>query len=213
MIHPVTRVALVLAIAGLSLLALRFYRRQNGKSVKGGAISPPKMAWLFFTVYLWFLVCPLAAMDPSVPSGARWVLGAFALSMWIRGLAELHMLYVTHSWRPPYGVAHDVFCIALVVAGLLFVPGAWAGFTTPRTSWVSALWLLVLFSLCVETVYATLFFRAVKGKTIGEDGVWFAAENEARFRRINRLTFALNIPQYAVLFGLVGTAAIGLEGT
>lgn len=214
MIHPATRVALVLALAGLSLLALRFYRRQNAglaMKVKGGGISPPKMAWLFFTVYLWFLLCPLAALDPGLSTGTRWVIGAFSVCMWLRGLAELHMLYVTHSWRPPYGVAHDLLCIALVTGGLLWVPDAWPGFTDARASWGSALLSLLLFSLLVETVYATLFFRAVKGRTMGEDGVWFADGNEARFRRINRLTFALNIPQYAALAALVGTAVAGLS--
>lgn len=216
MIHSGTRVALIAALVGLGALAWRFYRRQNSrgvKGVKGGAISPPKMAWLFFTVFLWFIVCPLAALDPGLETGVRQVLGAFAVSMWLRGLAELYMLYVSRNWRPPIGVAHDVFCIALVAGGVVLLPGAWPGVppdADARAVWQTALLSLVLFSLCVETVYAALFFRAVEGRTVGEDGVWFAAENEARFARINRLTFWLNLPQYAVLVALVGTAVAGV---
>jgi hypothetical protein len=56
---------------------------------------------------------------------------------------------------------------------------------------------MLLFSLAVEVLYAGLFFRAVQGKTTGEDGVWFASAEEARFRRINRITAALNAPQVA----------------
>jgi hypothetical protein len=208
--HPYTRAALLVTLGGLAFMAQRFYRGQNRAGAKGGAISGPKMAWLFFTVYLWFLACPLAALDPGLRPGVRLVLGAFSASMWLRGAAELYMLYVTKNWRPPIGVAHDLFCILLVALGVALVPGAWPGVGSAGDLWQTSLLALVLFSLGVETAYAALFFRAVEGKTVGEDGVWFAAEHEARFARINRLTFWLNVPQYAVLAALLASAVAGL---
>lgn len=207
MLQPITRVALLVALAGLIALALRFYRRQK-RGALGGGISAPKMAWLGLAVYLWFLACPLVALDDHVTPQLRWVLGAFALSMWIRGIAELYMLYVSKNWRPPYGVAHDVLCLAIVAGGLLLFPGARPFGTSFEAVWQTGFVALIFFSLCVETVYALLFFDAVKGKTTGEEGVWFAAEDEARFRRINRLTFALNVPQYGVLLALLGSAQL-----
>ncbi|HEY0883188.1 MAG TPA: hypothetical protein VGD87_16750, partial [Archangium sp.] len=57
----------------------------------------------------------------------------------------------------------------------------------------------------VEVLYAALFFQAVAGKTTGDKGVWFASEDEARFKRINRITTAFNVPQ--VLFQLTLLAA------
>jgi hypothetical protein len=55
----------------------------------------------------------------------------------------------------------------------------------------------------VEVLYATLFFQAVEGATTGEDGIWFADEEQARFRRINRITLACNVPLYVALGALL----------
>ncbi|MCP3143971.1 hypothetical protein [Pyxidicoccus xibeiensis] len=201
-----TRVLLTVLALACAVAALFFRRAQNAKGARGGRISGPKVAWLFYAVFLWFLVCPLVAADAAVPLEARAVLGAFAAFMWLRGAAELYLLYVTKSWRPPYGVAHDVACIVLVLGGLAWGRARWTGTLGPVEMWALALVLLVLVSLFVEVAYAALFFHAVEGRTTGDEGIWFADEEQARFRRINRLTLALNVPLYA---GLAGLLAVG----
>jgi hypothetical protein len=207
MLSPLTRL-LVLSLLGLCLLlGVLFWRAQNVRRARGGRISPPKLAWLLYAVFLWFFLCPLVALDAGVHPGLRAVLGVFAAAMWLRGLAELYMLYVSRNWRPPYGIGHDVLCIALVVGGLVLTRHHWAGELPARDVWGLALVGLVLVSLLVEVLYAALFFHAVEGRTTGEDGIWFADEEQARFRRINRLTLALNVPLYASLAGLL---AVGL---
>ncbi|CAM3459652.1 hypothetical protein COSO111634_16345 [Corallococcus soli] len=193
MLSASTRVLLVVFLLAVASAAAFFRHRQNARGARGGRISGPKLAWLLYAVFLWFLVCPLVAMDPAVPGEARIVLGAFAVSMWLRGAAELYMLYVSRNWRPPYGVGHDLGCIAL----------------DGRDVWALALVGLVLVSLVVEVAYAALFHQAVEGRTTGEDGVWFADAEQERFRRINRLTLALNVPLYAVLAVLL---AVGIGG-
>ncbi|RKI03570.1 hypothetical protein [Corallococcus sp. AB038B] len=199
MLTSSTRVFLVVALLACASAAVVFRRRQNAQGGRGGRISGPKMAWLLYAVFLWFLVCPLVALDASVPLEARVVLGAFAVSMWLRGAAELYMLYVSRNWRPPYGVGHDLGCIALVGAGLVYTGEKWAGVLDGRDVWSLALVGLVLVSLLVEVAYAALFHQAVEGRTTGEDGVWFADAEQERFRRINRLTLALNVPLYGAL--------------
>ncbi|NRD67988.1 hypothetical protein HRD49_40285 [Corallococcus exiguus] len=199
MLTSSTRVFLGVALLACASAAVVFRRRQNAQGGRGGRISGPKMAWLLYAVFLWFLVCPLVALDASVPMEARVVLGAFAVSMWLRGAAELYMLYVSRNWRPPYGVGHDLGCIALVGAGLVYTGEKWAGVLDGRDVWSLALVGLVLVSLLVEVAYAALFHQAVEGRTTGEDGVWFADAEQARFKRINRLTLALNVPLYGAL--------------
>ncbi|RKH60566.1 hypothetical protein [Corallococcus aberystwythensis] len=194
-----TRVLLTVALLACAGAAVVFRRRQNAQGSRGGRISGPKMAWLLYAVFLWFLVCPLVALDAAVPMEARIVLGAFAVSMWLRGAAELYMLYVSRNWRPPYGVGHDLGCIALVGAGLVYTGEKWAGVLDGRDVWALALVGLVLVTLGVEVAYAALFHQAVEGRTTGEDGVWFADAEQARFRSINRLTLALNVPLYGAL--------------
>ena len=207
MLSPLTRVLTVVLLAVCVALALRFHRKQNARGALGGRISGPKVAWLFYAVFLWFLVCPLVALDAHVHPALRTVLGLFAACMWLRGLAELYMLYVSKNWRPPYGVGHDVVCIVLVLGSLGLQREHLRGPLAPVDVWGLALVGLVLVTLVVEVVYATLFFHAVEGATMGEEGVWFADEEQARFRRINRLTLACNVPLYVALATLL---AVGL---
>jgi vacuolar-type H+-ATPase subunit I/STV1 len=143
------------------------------------------------------------ALDAAVPLAARQVLGLLGASMWLRGLAELYMLYVSKNWRPPYGIGHDVLCLGLVLGTLAWHQEHWAGPLTGEDAWALALVGLVLASLVIEIVYAALFFHAVEGATVGEQGIWFADEEQARFRRINRLTFLCNLPMYGALAALL----------
>ncbi|AKJ08304.1 hypothetical protein ATI61_12534 [Archangium gephyra] len=206
MLAPLTRV-LILALLGLSaLLGFFFWRRQNVQAARGGRISPPKLAWLFYAIFLWFLLCPLVALDSAVHPDLRLVLGSFGAFMWLRGMAELYMLYVSYNWKPPYGIGHDVLCIVLVLGGLSWYQLHRDGPPSPLDVWALSLIALVLVSLIVEVMYATLFFQAVEGHTTGDDGIWFADEEQARFRRINRITLACNIPLYAGLGGLLAVA-------
>lgn len=209
MLSAHTRVLLILLLVGCAGLGFVFRRRQNAKHARGGRISGPKLAWLLFAVFLWFLVCPLVALDAAVPREARTVLGAFAAFMWLRGAAELYMLYVSKNWRPPYGVTHDVLCIALVLGGLYLGRARWLESLSGVAAWALALLALLLVSLTVEVAYAALFFHAVEGRTTGDDGIWFADEEQARFQRINRLTLALNVPLYAALTALLAAGLLG----
>lgn len=204
MLSSHTRILLTVLALACAVAALFFRRAQNEKGARGGRISGPKVAWLFYAVFFWFFVCPLVALDAAVPVEARGVLGAFAAFMWLRGVAEMYLLYVTKSWRPPYGVAHDVACIVLVLGGLWWGRERWLGMQGPMDTWALALVGLVLVSLFVEVAYAALFFHAVEGRTTGDEGIWFADEEQARFRRINRLTLAFNVPLYAGLAVLLG---------
>ena len=201
-----TRLGLVLVTLLVITLGFRFGRRQRAPGASGGDISTPKLAWLAYAVLLWFLVTPLIALDPALRPELRWVLGGFSAFMWIRGAAELYMLYVTRNWRPPYGIAHDLLCIGLLLTGLLLLPDSRPNGEHPMDVWAALLLALLLTSLVAEVVYAWLFHRATEGQTTGKDGVWFAADN-LRFRAINRLTAWFNVPLFlglgALLFGLL----------
>jgi len=194
MLHSATRIALVAFGAVTLFAALLFAWRQNVKGGLGGRISRPKIAWLFYSVFVYFVVCPALAFDSAVLPGFRWTVGLFGLSMWLRGLGELFMLYVTKNWRPPLGIAHDVLCLVLI-GGTLAVFGAElaAQLRPGFPLWTAGFVGLLLVSLVLEIVYAGLFFQAVRGRTTGDEGTWFADE-EAHFVRINRLTAAFNVP-------------------
>jgi hypothetical protein len=203
------RAGLVLAILLVAFLVRRFARGQNHHGGLGGAISGPKQLWLGFTLFTWFLACPLLALDPSVPGALREVLGTFAALMWVRGVAEMVMLYRTRNWRPPYGIAHDLVCLAVVVAGLLEIDPLLATTPGPLVAWQRAFGWVIAVSLVVETYYAYAFFRLVEGRTTGEDGVWFATEEDPRFVRINRITATLNVPLVGFALAFVAAMLVG----
>lgn len=190
-----TLALLLVSVALAVVMGLRFRAKQNaGHGAKGGKISNPKVLWLFFAIWFWFIECAVLFFEPALPWPYRVIVGMHALSMWLRGAVELVMLHVTKNWRPPIGIAHDALCIALILGTAVFAGsslaelGAWGW-------WAPALVVMLLVSLAVELLYAALFFRAVEGKTTGDDGIWFADPESERFRRINRITAACNAPQ------------------
>ncbi|MFO0597825.1 MAG: hypothetical protein U0228_21165 [Myxococcaceae bacterium] len=182
--------SLVLCIGG----AVWFRGRQNRAGARGGRISNPKLVWLFFAIWFWLFECAVLAFEPSLPLGFRVICAVHAASMWLRGGAEMVMLHVTKNWRPPIGISHDVFCIVTVLVLALVLDTSSTG---PWGPWAWALVAMLVFSLGVEVLYAALFFKAVEGKTTGDQGIWFASEDEERFCRINRITTAFNVPQLA----------------
>ena len=194
MLSLASRLGLLGSLGACVVAALWFRSKQNRAHAMGGKISNPKLLWLFFAIWFWLFECAVFAFEPSLPSGYRIIFGVHAASMWLRGVLEMVMLYVTRNWRPPIGIGHDLLCIVTVLFLALALPlpldSSWGLFAP-------ALVAMLLFSLGVEVLYAALFFQAVEGKTTGEKGIWFASEDEARFRRINRITTAFNVPQLA----------------
>jgi len=199
------RFALLALVLVVSAVGVSFYLKQNRARALGGRISRAKAAWLTFAVLFWLGVCPLLAFEPSLPLRWRLVLGVFGAQFWLRGLAELWMLYVSKTWRPPYGIGHDVFSLVLVL-GMTVGFGAFP-LDAPNLVGLAATALVVV-SLVAETYYAWVFFHLVEGRTTGDDGVWFADQEDPRFVRVNRLTAAINVPLFTGLASIV-VAAFG----
>lgn len=196
-----TKLGLAVALVVMAVFVVVYHRRQGRPGRMGGAISRAKALWLGYAVYLWFFVCPLLALDPAVAAPLRQLLGAFAAFMWLRGLLELVLLFGVKRWTPPLGIGHDLACLALLGGGAAWRAAELAALARPLDRWTLALLAVVVVSLLCEVGFAWSFHAAVGGATRGDDGVWFASEDDPRFRAINRWTAALEAPQ--VLFVLV----------
>lgn len=205
--------ALTLLIGAAALLArfgVRFHAKQ-ARGALGGRISRAKAYWLPFAIYFWFVVCPLVAASDVFATPVRVALGAFGAFMWVRGGVEMVMLYVTKNWRPPLGIGHDVLCIALVVGVLGWHRDALPALGALDT-WGLGFVAAVLVSLIVEIHHAWSFFVAVRGATTGEDGVWFADDEDERFRAINRATLVWNVVLSVALAALLVRFLVALGG-
>ena len=164
---------------------LGFARGQNRGIRVGGKMSRAKVLWLNHALLTFFVVPALLLRDRSLGRHTRRVLRAHLGSFVGRGLVELWMLYRTRSWRVAYGVGHD-----LAHLGLLRMLRAERGDATARRHL-----RLIQGSLVAEVIFATLFHRAVKGKTHGRDAIYFAS-TDPQFRRIKLLTSMINTIAY-----------------
>jgi hypothetical protein len=172
------------------------FRRHQQRGGNGGALSRPKQVWLGVAVYFWFLLVPIVALDPQVPTAHRIVFGVFFVAMGLRGPVELVMLYITKNWRPPYGIVHSAFC-ALVVgaASFGFAPALLEPLASPLSLGAACTALIAVLglSLVVEVWHAAAFFKVVGDRTVGDDAVWFAPADDAAFAAIVRRTAVLNL--------------------
>jgi hypothetical protein len=188
-VSPRTLIVLAVGLVAVTIFGARFGKKQNHHKGLGGAISKAKQVWLSLAIFDWFVLAPAVALDPGTEPHLALGLGAFGAFMWIRGIAEMVMLYVTKNWRPPIGITHDALCILLLIGCVVWQPPE---LTSHDARWVAVYYGKVVVSLGVEIWYAWAFFDAVKGKTTGEEGVWFADEHDPKFKRINRVTATFN---------------------
>lgn len=180
-----------LFIISFILISFYFYQKQNKKKSIGGKIALAKLFWLDYTLITWFFL-PLFFYFENNASLVILPWFVLSLSMWIRGIVELYMLYVSKNWSPIIGISHDVLTLLLVI---IF------SFKVESQLFIDYLMVASLvFSLVLETYYATAFYQIMKGKTQGDEAIWFVSQEEPRFKRVLKITSFGNIILYAVLF-------------
>ena len=189
------------AVSALAIVSLWFYYRQNFAGQIGGQMSVAKLLWLDYALAAWFIVPFFIARSPAVEPSLRRIYGIHLANFIVRGAVELWMLYVTVSWRPPYGITHDLCSIALITVLL------WrsAPFLRPFSDRLNLAALRFLTSirlgLVCEIIFAWLFYRAIEG----EIGIYFASD-DAHFAFINRLTLVIVLLAYTDLINFVWRA-------
>lgn len=182
MVHPGSLLA---ATAVLVLFSAFFYWRQNYRAQIGGAISIAKLLWLDYAIVAWFLV---PALLVGTTSGAwQRLFTIHLINFGARAIIELILLYVFVKWSPIYGIAHDVFSIALIT------------WLAPHDATIlhHYSWTLRIGLVC-EIVFAALFHRL----TSKEHAIYFASDTP-RFRMVNLLTTLVDAVAYGDLVYVV----------
>jgi hypothetical protein len=182
---------LILFIILFIAVSFIFYRKQNSGKSLGGKMALSKLFWLDYTLICWFFL-PIYFGGNQKMGGVYFIWYTLSLSMWIRGLVEIFMLYKTKNWTPPIGISHDLITIALIL---------WAFTQTSINTYFELFMALsLLLGLVLETYYAWAFYSIMKGKTQGEDALWFATKEDPRFRQILLVTTIGNYLLYTILF-------------
>jgi hypothetical protein len=190
----ILKLVVIVGLFSLTVYGIRFYHRQAAGAL-GGPISKPKVFWLCCALFFWFIFSPIVAMDDRMPMIVRAPMSVLAISMWIRGMVEIYMLYVTKTWRPPLGIAHNVLTAMSILLACLwsyrlnesfyFVgqDSILINFNLYTLAPYLPLWALM--TLAIECYHAWSFFKVVGPRTMGVNSIWFADEHDSRFATIN----------------------------
>jgi hypothetical protein len=186
-------------IAGLVACAGGFYFLQNQLGVIGGEIALPKLMWLAYALLFWLGLPVLVMGDSRTPPLVRSAFASLFALMAARVAAEGVMLYITNSWSPLYGIAHDLACMAAL---WFFLVRAWlAG--EPRSSPVARTVFLhgiVTSMLFFPEIWFALYMHT-NFHTKGAQAIYFVPDSE-QHRTALRITSAvvLALTVYLPLF-------------
>ncbi|MGF1498624.1 MAG: hypothetical protein ACFB8W_17630 [Elainellaceae cyanobacterium] len=112
-----------LLIAVLVISGTVFYHQQNSGDAIGGTIALPKLIWLAIALWIWYALPLLLAADRRLSPPLRLAYGIAWGNMVLRAIAELWMMYGSHTWHPYWGIAHDAFSAALIGGLLIWIKG------------------------------------------------------------------------------------------
>lgn len=173
------------------VISFVFYTKQNKQEKIGGKIALCKLFWLDYTLIVWFFL-PIYFYINFFKAGHFYVLYLLSISMWIRGIAELFMLYVTKNWTPPIGITHNIFTFILV---------SFSWYIANVQGLIPNIFIFsILISLALETYYAFSFYKIVNDQTKGDKAIWFASKENPKFQTILKITVIGNFFVYTGLF-------------
>jgi hypothetical protein len=174
----------------MAFSAIGFYSLQNKLGVIGGKIALPKLVWLGYSIVMWIGLPLLIVFDPRVTLYLRYIFGFLFLSMALRGLVELWMLYVPKNWSPLYGIAHDWFCM---IGILFFTLLCWyngeiqASFLSITLTVHAAVSMLLFIPEIHFAKYMHQYFY-----TKGGDAIYFVPD-EPKHKQILRITTGVDL--------------------
>lgn len=155
---------------------------QSRALLVGGPMSLPKILWLNLALASFLVIPAFLWQSSSISREARLLYGCFFAGFVIRAIIEMPMLYFHRAWKCRYGIAHDVFMMAVVV---IF---GWqmlhAKTSSPATNLALEFAIFLLVTLAGEILNAVLFSRIANPT----EGIYFASDSAA-FRLINRITW------------------------
>lgn len=137
------------------------YGLQHAGVLSGGAIAPSKLGWLLTVVVFWYVLPFHWLLDATVSNAAKGLLCLFLLSMVLRALVELSMMYISNNWLHAYGIAHDIFSIGMCVMIALYLI---------NTDRMPALYFIYCAGLFALETYFAFYLKKVSG---GDGSVFF----------------------------------------
>lgn len=174
------------------LFSFLYYRAQNKTQQIGGPIARPKIFWLGFTSYNYFILSLLLWWGLTLSPLWNTLLIIFIGCIYFRAVVQSLFMFVFHIWIPPMGIFYNIFCFTVIVVFTGYNYNEM--FPLGLGDEVGALYMgLICASLITDSVYAYKFFKLVGEKTKGKEAIWYASEEDPIFKKIVRLTRNMNI--------------------
>lgn len=187
----ISAIVLILTSVFTFFLAQVYAKSLRKSSSKGGAISKPKLYWLFYALSAYYLWPLIVGFDFGWKDNiGKWVLFIFGF-MTIRAIVQSIIMYGTKNWSPWMGISFNVlsflFTSFCLIKLFYFENMAWN--YHPFQIMIVILW----FCFLIDTYYAWAFWLIVGDETKGDKPIWFANAEDLRFQRINKVTSINNI--------------------
>ena len=177
---------LIVLLAAQGLGSAIWWFQNSRPDRLGGRISFIKAHWLAYAIVLWLLV-------PVLLATRHWTMMALAVSLAARGVVEVP-LCLTKTWKVGYGMTHNVIHLSLCVVALIVLI-----LSQPGNGFLLIMVVLTLLSVITEMIFVSWFRRATGGP---EEGIYFVPGGE-EYRRVNRATGWLFLPQYATFLAVL----------
>lgn len=196
---------LLLSILLTITLAAWYYRRQNASATLGGAISKAKAVWLFYALFHYFFLTVWCYFNFEESNRFHAVLPVFIILVYFRLVAQSVLMFWLKRWTPPIGISYNLMTFA-ILCGCVFSKLGKHELTIlhPDEGLLLGFYGLLGMMLLVDSYYAWSFYKLVGSLTKGSEAIWYASEEDAKFRRINRVTKWLNVFFLAYSMVLLG---------
>jgi hypothetical protein len=180
-----------------------YYRLQNQQKTIGGPISKPKIFWLGYAVFNYFIFSVWQYAQLSAEHPFKNVLIVLLSLFYGRFIVQAILMFWVKRWQPPMGMAYNILCIGILGT---FLWKLWLNQVITHSEATLTIYILgILLTLLTDTYYAYSFYQLVGRRTMGADAIWYASDREPRFKRINKITSTLNVFFYGLTTYIIAT--------
>jgi len=187
MVLKITILLLILPITGF---ALYYKKRLSEGNAMGGAISNPKLFWLCFALFVYFLLNPVFGF--FVESAHQKALQILTCFLVFRAIFQGITMYSLKKWSPKMGITFNLLGVALTTYwlfnGLKFDNFRQSLFANPAYLLLIINW----FCFAFDTYYAGIFYKLEGKNTEGKQPIWYANSEDPKFQLQNKITFLTN---------------------
>ena len=169
-----------------------YYNHQNKQSKIGGPIAKPKIFWLGFASYNYFILSLILFWGIRATDAWVFLLQSFVVLVFLRAVIQSLLMFVFHRWIPPMGIIYNFVCLTFLIVYYLINRNSLT-LKSKEDILLGVFLLEVACILLVDSIYAFKFYKIVGEKTKGKDAIWYASEEDPSFKKVIQLTRYLNI--------------------